>query len=87
MYLTPEEEAKQRKEEATKYAPLTGNFARRIYRLNTVHFRGTCPKCGRTNLKFAKDVQIGKNVFHNVWVCPKCVKTFSKNELKEGKYC
>lgn len=85
MYLTPEEEAKKRKEESKKYAPLTGSFFRKLHRANTVHFTGTCPKCGRENLVYTKDLKLKhKTWVHNVWVCKKCKSYFKKDEINNG---
>ena len=67
---------------------ITGRFAIKLKRQNTVHLRGVCPRCGTENVKFYKDVTLkgSNNTMHDIWFCRKCGKASSFKELKYVKY-
>lgn len=69
------------------YPALSGRSKRKLDRAKTIHLRGICPQCGKTNMKFYKKLYIkGSEVKTNKWYCQRCGKTASREELKYVKY-
>lgn len=69
------------------FPALSGRSKRRLERAKTVHLRGICPQCGKTNMKFHKRLYLkGSNVQLNKWYCKNCGKAATREELKYVKY-
>lgn len=64
---------------------MTGYFGRMLKRRNTIHLRGVCPNCGRTNMKFRK-ILYGKPIKHDIWYCSRCGKTAKRGDLEYVRY-
>lgn len=66
---------------------LSGRSKRQLIRMNTIHLRGVCPKCGDKNVRFYKELIFkGKKNQHNKWFCKKCSETYRREDLENVYY-
>lgn len=69
------------------YPALSGRSKRKLDRQTTIHLRGICPSCGKTNMRFYKRIYTkGNDVKHNKWFCKSCGKSFNRDQLDYVKY-
>ncbi len=69
------------------FPQLSGSSKRKLERQNTIHLRGICPNCGKTNMRFYKRIytKSGSNMA-NRWFCKGCGKAFKREDLEYVKF-
>ena len=68
------------------FPAVSGRFARKLRRAQTVHLDGVCPVCGG-RARWQKDIPLVNGKYdHEKWVCKKCHSKFDRKDLKNVKY-